>query len=55
LAESLNGTILCDEAVALSGIINNFIKSIEVAELETRLVALEQANAEERSVVQYNA
>jgi len=55
IAGAANGTILCDEAVALSGIVNSFLKSVEIADLETRLVALEQVSAEERSMVRFDA
>jgi hypothetical protein len=53
VAGMASGEILVDEGATLSGVINAFLKSIQIAELETRLVALEQANAEER--VRYNA
>jgi hypothetical protein len=31
------------------------LKSVEIADLETRLVALEQVSAEERSMVRFDA
>jgi hypothetical protein len=49
------GKILSDEAVALSGIVTSFVKTIEASELESRLTALEQATIAERPGAQYNA
>jgi hypothetical protein len=49
------GEVLSDEAATLANIVNSFLKSVEVADLEARLVALEQANAEERPGVHFNA
>jgi hypothetical protein len=48
VAGTAAGTILSDEAATLASIVSSFVKTIEVSELESRLVALEQANAEER-------
>jgi hypothetical protein len=45
IAGTARGAILSDEAATLAGIIGSFVKTIEVAELETRLVALEKAKA----------
>jgi hypothetical protein len=45
IAGTAKGTILSDEAIALSNIISSFVKTIEVAEFEARLVALEKATA----------
>ena len=44
IAGTAAGTILSDEAIVLSNIIASFVKAIEVAELETRLTALEKAS-----------
>jgi hypothetical protein len=55
IAGTARGTILSDEATALTGMVNAFVKTIEVSEIESRLVALEQgvkASAEEH---RYNA
>jgi Family of unknown function (DUF5681) len=41
------GEILADEAQALSELVGNFVRAIEVNELETRLAALERASGEE--------
>jgi hypothetical protein len=45
------GEILIDEAQALSEMVSSFIKTLEVNELETRLIALEKAysGAEEQA------
>jgi hypothetical protein len=51
IAGTAKGLILADEATALTGMVNAFVKTIEVSEIESRLVALEQADkalAEER-------
>jgi hypothetical protein len=45
IAATANGTILSDEAATLSSIIASFVRTVEVSEIETRLAALEQANA----------
>jgi hypothetical protein len=45
LLRRLHGAILADNASTLASIIASFVKTIEVAELEGRLSALEQANA----------
>jgi hypothetical protein len=45
VAGTANGTILSDEAATLASIVSSFVKTVEVAEIETRLVALEQASA----------
>jgi hypothetical protein len=55
IAASASGEILLDEAQVLSGIVHNFLRAIETAEIEARLCALEQANAEARAGVSYNA
>ena len=47
------GEILIDEALAVTEIVNAFSKTVEIAEFESRLVALEKANAPPE--VQYNA
>jgi hypothetical protein len=49
------GEVLSDEALAVTDIVNSFVKVIELSEIETRLVALEKASAEERPGVQFNA
>jgi hypothetical protein len=55
VAGMASGEILSDEAATLSSVINSFLKSVEIAELETRLAALEKANTEERPGAQYDA
>jgi hypothetical protein len=40
-----SGEILADEASTISNVINSFLKSVELASLEERLLALEQASA----------
>src|SRR3984893_770978 len=45
IAGTARGAILADEAATLASIISSFVKNIELNELETRLAALEQANA----------
>jgi Family of unknown function (DUF5681) len=50
-----SGEILSDEAQTLSNVIHTFLKSVEVAPLEERLAALEQASAEARPEVRFNA
>jgi hypothetical protein len=55
IAGTACGAILADEAATLASIVSSFVKTIEVAELETRLTALEQVNAEERPGVHFNA
>jgi hypothetical protein len=45
VAGTANGTILSDEAATLASIVSSFVKAVEVTEIETRLVALEQASA----------
>jgi hypothetical protein len=37
--------LLSEEAATLAGIIGSFVKTIELSELESRLCALEKANA----------
>jgi hypothetical protein len=44
IAGTANGTILSDEAATLASIVSSFVKTVEVAEIETRLVALEKAS-----------
>jgi hypothetical protein len=48
VAGMTSGALLADEAATLSSVINSFLKSFELSELEARLCALEQAGAEER-------
>ena len=55
VAGMASGEILADEAATLSNVVNSFLKSFELSDLETRLIALEQANAEERPGVHFNA
>jgi Family of unknown function (DUF5681) len=56
VAGMADGTILIDEGQVLSNVINTFLKSIEIAEIEARLCALEQqASAEERPGVRFDA
>jgi hypothetical protein len=43
------GEILRDEAQALSELVGNFIRAVEVNELESRLAALEKARDEDRA------
>jgi hypothetical protein len=50
-----SGEILSDEAAILSNVINSFVKTLEMAELETRLAALEPASAAERAGVRFDA
>ena len=45
IAGASTGELLPSEGESLSNIVNSFMKSIELSELETRLVALEKANA----------
>ena len=45
IAGTACGAILADEAATLASIVSSFVKTIEVAELETRLAALEKASA----------
>ena len=45
IAGTTSGAILADEAATLASIIASFVRTTEVAELETRLVALEKASA----------
>ena len=42
IAGASSGAILADEAATLASIVSSFVKTIEVAEIETRLAALEQ-------------
>ena len=42
IAGTSSGAILADEAATLASIVSSFVKTIEVAEIETRLAALEQ-------------
>jgi hypothetical protein len=44
IAGTTSGAILADEAATLASIVSSFVKTVEVAELESRLAALEQAN-----------
>jgi hypothetical protein len=45
IAGTARGAILADEAATLASIISSFVKTVEVSELESRLVALEKAAA----------
>jgi Family of unknown function (DUF5681) len=45
IAGVTTGELLPSEGESLSNIVNSFLKSLELAELETRLAALEQAHA----------
>jgi hypothetical protein len=57
-AGTASGEILSDEAATLASIVSSFVKTVEVAEIESRLAALEQANqsAAEAPMAQlYNA
>jgi hypothetical protein len=45
IAGTACGAILADEAATLASIVSSFVKTIEVAEHETRLAALEKASA----------
>jgi hypothetical protein len=45
VAGTANGTILSDEAATLASVISSFVKTVELSELETRLVALEKASS----------
>ena len=45
IAGTARGAILSDEAATLASIISSFVKTVELAELESRLVALEKASA----------
>ena len=45
IAGVTTGELLPSEGESLSNIVNGFMKSIELSEIETRLVALEKANA----------
>ena len=45
IAGVTTGELLPGEGESLSAIVNSFMKSIELSELETRLVALEKASA----------
>jgi hypothetical protein len=45
IAAVATGELLPSEGESLSNIVNNFMKSIELSEFETRLVALEKASA----------
>jgi hypothetical protein len=55
IAGTANGTILSDEAVVLSNIISAFVKTLEIAELESRIVALERATAPSASMEKFDA
>jgi hypothetical protein len=45
IAGASSGELLPSEAESLSNIVNSFMKSMELGELEDRLVALEKASA----------
>ena len=45
IAGTARGAILSEEAATLAGIVSSFVKTLELAELESRLVALEKASA----------
>jgi hypothetical protein len=49
IAGTTSGAILADEAATLASIVTSFVKTVEVAEIETRLVALEKASADATS------
>jgi hypothetical protein len=55
IAGTANGTILSDEAVVLSNIIASFVKTVEISELEARLIALERATAPSPTVEKFDA
>jgi hypothetical protein len=45
IAATACGAILSDEAATLASIIGSFVKTVELSEIETRLVALEKGTA----------
>jgi hypothetical protein len=55
IAGTTSGALLADEAATLASIVSSFVKTIEVAELESRLAVLEKASADEQPGVHYNA
>jgi Family of unknown function (DUF5681) len=55
IAGTAKGLILADEATALTGMVNAFVKTIEVAELETRVLALEQGERAQAEEHRYDA
>jgi hypothetical protein len=46
IAGASSGELLPSEAESLANVVNSFTKLLEVVELETRLAALGQANAD---------
>jgi Family of unknown function (DUF5681) len=50
-----NGELLPYEAESLSGVVASFVKTVEVAEFENRLAALEKANADTTREQRYDA
>ena len=45
IAGVATGELLPSEGESLSNVVNSFLKSLELSEIETRLVALEKASA----------
>jgi hypothetical protein len=55
-ARAAEGTLLVDEAATLASVVSSFIRAVEVAEIESRLAALEAADAAAKAAIpQYNA
>jgi hypothetical protein len=50
-----SGAILSEEASTLASIISSFVKTVELNELETRLVALEKASADATGAPRFDA
>jgi hypothetical protein len=56
VAGTASGEILADEAATLTNIVAQFVRTVEVSEIEDRIAKLEQANEAARAVAQpYNA
>jgi hypothetical protein len=55
IAGTANGTILSDEAATLTNMVGAFVKTIEVAEIESRLAALERGERVLAEEHRYNA
>ena len=55
IAGTTSGAILADEAATLASIVTSFVKTVEVAEIETRLVALEKASADATGAPRFDA
>jgi hypothetical protein len=55
IAATASGAILSDEAATLANIIGSFVRTTEVAELETRLCALEKASGGAPAEGRYDA